>query len=373
MRTTAVYGNGKFGIADRALFADRPHMAAPFQGEMLTVWLIRAFTHDLVEHVATCRAPDTAVPLDRALRRQLGIGNATGLGMAPFLVAHPQLLNAWAYVRETALARILACGEAVGDGLGPLAERVGQHLHTWNVEDRRQQDGIEILRKEFASLDLSAATWPALWAQVADKSLECQELIQALMIDLNPHLVDDLADALHTSLPFTWDPTQSVGQLRERVETAYSWALAYDFDDPAQTTLFWYTSEEKLEPRLGRRREEPWAELERPLDIARQVQRLHAALCAADAAQRLAFFFVDRPDLRAIAQRVQTCHDLPYAEIQDNLIAETTRPIDMLRFKLAMFGASKFDPKSDLWTRITLFQGAPLRDDEDLSADWSFA
>ena len=35
----------------------------------------------------------------------------------------------------------------------------------------------------------------------------------------------------------------------------------------------------------------------------------------------------------------------------------------MLRAKLSLFGATKFDPKSDLWTRITLAQGAPLAED----------
>ena len=35
-------------------------------------------------------------------------------------------------------------------------------------------------------------------------------------------------------------------------------------------------------------------------------------------------------------------------------------PIDMLRFKLSFFGALKFDPKSDKWLRICMFQGAPL-------------
>ena len=31
MRTTAVYGNGKFGIGDRAAIKDRPAMLGPFQ------------------------------------------------------------------------------------------------------------------------------------------------------------------------------------------------------------------------------------------------------------------------------------------------------------------------------------------------------
>jgi hypothetical protein len=30
---------------------------------------------------------------------------------------------------------------------------------------------------------------------------------------------------------------------------------------------------------------------------------------------------------------------------------------------LSFFGASKFDPKSDRWTRITLYQGAPTAAD----------
>jgi len=37
MRTTAVYGSGKFGAADREVIADRAELTAPFQAEMLTV------------------------------------------------------------------------------------------------------------------------------------------------------------------------------------------------------------------------------------------------------------------------------------------------------------------------------------------------
>ncbi|MFM9745459.1 hypothetical protein ACKI2C_48740, partial [Streptomyces brasiliscabiei] len=57
MRTTAVYGNGKFGIADRARIADRPELEGPFRAEMLSVWLIRAFTVDLADHLAALKAP----------------------------------------------------------------------------------------------------------------------------------------------------------------------------------------------------------------------------------------------------------------------------------------------------------------------------
>ena len=45
---------------------------------------------------------------------------------------------------------------------------------------------------------------------------------------------------------------------------------------------------------------------------------------------------------------------------QDNTIKENIIPIDMLRLKLSFFGALKFDPRSDKWLRICMFQGAPL-------------
>lgn len=187
MRTTAVYGNGKFGIADRARFQDRPGLSGPFQVEMLTVWLIRAFTHDLAEHVAACRAPGKAVKLDPKLKRHLGIGNSTGLGMAPFLVTHPQLLHAWVLAKETALARVLS-SDAKPDAqqLTAYMTQVADHLQSWNVPDERQMARIEVLRTEVQTLDLQVSSWADLHRQGADKSLECQELLSAILIDLNP-------------------------------------------------------------------------------------------------------------------------------------------------------------------------------------------
>ena len=108
MRTTAVYGSGKFGAADRTAIADRPELAVPFQAEMITVWLIRAFTVDIVEHLASVRGGVKAVRLDPAIRRELGVGNSTGLGMAPFLARHPILIHHWLSAREEALARVRA-------------------------------------------------------------------------------------------------------------------------------------------------------------------------------------------------------------------------------------------------------------------------
>ena len=151
MRTTAVYANGKFGLADRSVYADRVALSPPFQAEMLTVYLIRCFTFDLVEHVARCTNPDGFVPLNNTYKRYLGIGNATGLGMAPFLVSHPTLIHHWFHARETALADIRRVPRATAEDIAhfrSLLAKAAAHVAEWNVEDETQTARIEVLRQE---------------------------------------------------------------------------------------------------------------------------------------------------------------------------------------------------------------------------------
>ena len=105
-RTTAVYGSGKFGLADRFRIKDREEIYGPFRLEMMLVYLVRQFTFDQVNHVAKHRNPKKAIKLDLEICRSLGIGNSTGLGMAPFIVNHPTLLNNWILARELSLKKI---------------------------------------------------------------------------------------------------------------------------------------------------------------------------------------------------------------------------------------------------------------------------
>ena len=72
----------------------------------MLVYLVRQFTFDQVNHVAYHKNPKTAVKLDDSICKNLGIGNSTGLGMAPFIINHPTLLNNWILCRETALKKI---------------------------------------------------------------------------------------------------------------------------------------------------------------------------------------------------------------------------------------------------------------------------
>lgn len=385
MRTTAVYGNGKFGIADRCRISGRSAFIAPFQAELLAVWLIRGFTHDLAEHVASSRNPGTSARLDPASKRHLGIGNATGLGMAPFLVSHPILLNNWMLARETAFARARGLERLTEAQVGRAMElfsRTRRHLSEWNVEDARQMARIETLRSEFESASVlfseeflsGPLPWGRITSAVSGMSLEAQEFVVSLAIEPHGDLVDDLADGMSSTALPEIDPGMPVRELRGLVRRNYGWAIDVDYGNPESRRHFWYVSKEKMEPRLGDRHREPGAQLELPLDVALKVKEMSCDLGAGGGDRSAAEFLARHPAHRYAVRRVQTSAKAPYSEIRENLIGADCLPVDMLRCKLSFFGASKFDPKSDLWTRITMFQGAPsfqtvAHSDAD---DWCF-
>jgi hypothetical protein len=376
MRTTAVYGNGKFGLSDRDRTCDREELAAPYQAELLTVYLIRCFTQDLVEHIARRRNPQKFVPLDPAIRRYLGIGNSTGLGMAPFLYHHPILINNWISAMETALASVRRVDRISGKQQSEfrnLIAQAGVMSRQWNVPDTRQMQRVLQLRDDLDVLSerLCVASWleddqpwDALyrWAE-ENLSVEAQELIASLLIEMYPEKVDHLAATMGTTDTISIQAAMTIGELKHQIESHYEWALKIDFNDPAASHFFWYASEEKLEPRLGERYNEPGAEREHMLTAARDVTALYGDIQLVETSQTVAAFLLAHPQHRHIVRRVQTLANYPYAEIQDNLLGADLLPIDMLRFKLSFFGATKFDPKSDKWTRINMYQGAPLPDE----------
>ena len=372
MRTTAVYGSGKFGLSDRAAYADRPELAAPFQAEMLSVWLIRAFTVDIAEHLARARNPD-APRLDPDLRRTLGVGNSTGLGMAPFLISHPALIHAWMAVRETALARVRAT-PATPETRAQFRRALGYatcNALCWTSEHPVQTEKLEDLRRDLAAIaDRIGADGPDEWDDLwtwghGALTLEGQEALLALLLEPHGDLIDDLAAGLSADegADFPIDGRQPVGALSALIEEHYAWALTTDWQAPQATARLWYVSAEKLEPRLAERADEPLDPYEQPLGPGRDVALLAAALREWPAETPLADFLAAHPCHRHAVRRVQTVGRRPYSEVRDNTLAAHMMPIDLLRAKLSMFGATRFDPRSDRWVRISMFQGAPFPDE----------
>jgi hypothetical protein len=378
MRTTAVYGSGKFGAADRDRIANRAELMCPFQAEMLSVWLTRTFTVDLVDHLAKARGGAQAARLGAAGRSLLGVGNSTGLGMAPFLVRHPLLLNNWLMVREEALARVRSQSlirEGAFASFRSTLDATRDNAERWHSNHPLQIVKLQELRSGLALLsghvDAGWQTgavlpWDTLWRWGEQNlAVEAQEALLSLMLEPHGELVDGLAHCMSADERSTGgiDGAMTIGRMRSLIRDNHGWALVPDYNAKSENARFWYVSEDKLEPRLGERHSEPGGDQELPLDIGRQIAMLDGALSAASADAPVAAFLLQRPQHRNAVRRVQMAINRPFSEIQDNLLSADLMPIDMLRLKLAFFGATRFDPRSDRWVRISLFQGQPYPED----------
>jgi len=377
MRTTAVYGSGKLGAADREMIADRPEFRVPFQVEMLSVYLTRWFVTDLVQHMADRRAAalgKQAAQLTPELARSMGIGNSTGLGMAPFLLNHPVLFNNWVNARESAIQTVRNVVKAKADEIAlfkSLVARSKVTINQWHSEHPIQISKLNDLRADVAKVESYLAEadmtadfpWNAqyLWAE-ANLSLEGQEWIASLILEPYGALVDRYAAdmAADNTATFRIAGAMSVRDLRALLTDIYAWALETNWQAPENRARAWYVSEEKLEPRLGERFEEPIEEYEQPLAPGRDAAQLFKALAHWPEDAKVADFLLRHPEHRHVLRRVQIVGRAPYAEIRDNTISDQVLPIDMLRCKLAFFGATQFDPRSDRWVRICMYGNAPL-------------
>ena len=136
----------------------------------------------------------------------------------------------------------------------------------------------------------------------------------------------------------------SLGELKALIETSYGWALGVDYEDRRQRHLFWYRSAEKDEPRLGERFNEPGAERELPLGIGADgsiAPSRTGSPAGGELRRSVGEFLLEQPRWRGILRRIQSLAPLPYAEIRDNLLGEACLPVDLLRCKLAIFGAAQ--------------------------------
>ena len=377
-RTTAVYGSGKFGLADRFRIKNREEINGPFRLEMMLVYLVRQFTFDQVNHVAHHKNPSKAVKLDKKICKNLGIGNSTGLGMAPFIVNHPTLLNNWVLSREIALKKIReikTVKKKESDLFVDCIKKSLTNITSWNTDSEYQQIKIKNLLKDIKKFikfidksfdfeDEYSFNKIYLWLE-NEVCEECIEYVVSIMMEPYNEITTPLITQMSSEEDkyFTIPSSRSLMELRNIIEKKYSNILKINFDKKQNTQNFWFISKNKEEPRLADRFEESGSELEQPLAIARDVKKLYEKLLNTTNISTVAEFLSKNSELRHIIRRVFIVEKFPYSEIQDNTIGKNIMPIDMLRLKLSFFGALKFDPRSDKWLRICMFQGAPLPDE----------
>jgi hypothetical protein len=374
-RTTAVYGSGKFGLADRFRIKNRKEIYGPFRLEMMLVYLIRQFTFDQVNHIAKCNNPRKSVELDKDICRNLGIGNSTGLGMAPFIVNHPTLLNNWILARETALKKIREIKEVkISDSkfFFEYLKKSIKNITSWHTDSEFQQKKIKellndlnkfilYLEKEFNFDQDYPFNAIYLWSEnnLCDESIE---YIVSMMMEPYDDIITPLVNQMSSEEEkyFNIPTNRTVNDLKNILENKYTNILKIDFSKKENNQNFWFISKNKLEPRVANRYIEDGSNLEEPLAIARDIKKLYERLSNQKKILLIGKFLIENNDLRHIVRRAFLIEKFPYSEIQDNTIGSNLIPIDMLRLKLSFFGALKFDPKSDKWLRICMFQGAPL-------------
>ena len=374
-RTTAVYGSGKFGLADRFRIKNREEINGPFRLEMMLVYLVRQFTFDQVNHVAYHKNPKTAVKLDDNICKNLGIGNSTGLGMAPFIVNHPTLLNNWILSREKALKKIREIKDVESQDSDLFIDCVKKSLKnitSWNTDSEYQQKKISSLLNDvekflnFIDKDFSfKSEYPfnKIYQWLEDNTCEeCIEYIVSIMMEPYNNIVNPLVKEMSSDEEkyFNIPTYRKVEELRNIIEAKYPNILDINFEEKENNKNFWFISKNKEEPRLADRFEEHGSELEQPLAIARDIKKLYDKLLVSKNSLTIAEFLTSNSELRHVVRRAFIVEKFPYSEIQDNTIGKDLMPIDMLRLKLSFFGALKFDPRSDKWLRICMFQGAPL-------------
>ena len=374
-RTTAVYGSGKFGLADRFRIKDREEICGPFRLEMMLVYLVRQFTFDQINHISKMKNPNEFVNLDKKIARNLGIGNSTGLGMAPFIVNHPTLLHQWIYNREKALKEIRSI-ELVSkkeiEYFKLCLEKSKKNIDNWYTDSNYQNKKINSLKNDlikfkeyFSKLDFKNKKY--LWNEIylwIDKFLEeeCSEYLISMMMEPYDKIIEPLVKNMSADEEkyFNIPSSRKLFDLKKIIENKYKLILNINFNNKNSNTYFWFISKNKEEPRIANRYDEYGSDLEQPLAIARDIKKLYEKILNENLLKTVADFLIYNDDLRHIVRRIFISEKFQYSEIQDNTIGENLIPIDMLRLKLSFFGAQKFDPRSDKWLRICMYQGAPL-------------
>ena len=376
-RVSAVYGSGKFGMADWGYVQQHyTDFNQPFSAEMLSCFIIRHFSVYQAEHIARHQNPHNFKPLASSLKRHLGIGNSTGLGMAPFLINHPLLINQWVLNREIGLTNIMEEERLTPEKNSALISVIHliiehhKEIRASNTEQqainqtiiKEMQQLLSILNKESNLTDLLQLT-------EKDFSLHAQELFLSALFEIFPEKVDYLDQNSHVSEAFKLNPTMPLDQVKQLIESRYSWATDIDFSQAKNKHTCWYYSQQKMEPRLGSRDKTEIKEKSLPLAVALAVnlcyQKITAYQHSEAPSKTVGEFILQFPRFKTVIKRIQTMGLSGYGDIQANVTAHDFKPMHLLRCKLAFLGVNKFDPKSDLWVQNTIFQGAALIDEID--------
>ena len=377
LRSTAFYSNGKFGMRDFESYPEGHVFAVPYRAHMLAAWLFREFSYELAEHCARAINPD-APRLTGDWASYFGLGNATGLGLVPYVVNHPEILDAWLWSREYPLAVAVAREDLPESREAALVASTLDHLGEYLTEQGDEipapySSGTEIaaalapiraLAHEYVKEgtmggEPTRAPWRTLHEAATAIGPEVRGVVASAIVELTDDLDNEVVAALVCEEDRSADPGWTVGRLRTAIDTEYGWIDAFDFTDGVELDRFWFTSESSEEPRRGTTDTDPGVRVQHGVNIAEEIAALRAALDGIDSDQTVAEFLLAVPGARAAVARVQKVGPLRYGELRANLRSSAFLPLDAQRVQLAVYGMENYQPQSTDWLRVTLLSGAP--------------
>ncbi|CAM5603595.1 hypothetical protein SVIOM342S_00329 [Streptomyces violaceorubidus] len=379
MRNIGLDGNGTFGTRTFVAYGEDHPLAVPYHAQLLSAYMMRELSADLVDALAARRS-DTAVALDPQVRRFLGVGNSSALGLVLWVGNHPVLVDRWISLREQALchARGLgaAPGSAVGDALVALLERAALY-HSEDVNEYTcftpAERIVADLRRVLAAIPQRAAaagadgrvpTVAELVDGVEGVCDEAAEVVNSVLTELDPGESDRLAAELTVDETFRRDGSTAVGELRALLAEQYAWALAVDRTAPGAVANTWYKSRSAEEPRCGATSELPEGTVDLTVDVPGMVQHLDGVLAAEDPALPVGRLLARRPELRGAVERLQSLAGHAYAVPHANIRDAAFVPARIIRLaNAALYGLERTKDYLGRDLRGVIFQGAPTAAD----------
>jgi hypothetical protein len=392
MRNTGLDGNGTFGTRSfPSLGRDHP-LGGALQAQLLTAYLMREYSCDLVEHLASLQSAK-AVKLDPAIRRYLGVGNGSALGLIFFAHKHPRLIDALLSARENAVAQArslhVECGDARVEELLGLVRRA----ITFRRQDKMVYEAFTSSQRIADDLEKVAGSLEALLrtglvdgtrhsrafdrlAQQFETALspEAYETYLSLLIELVPDVSDAAMLEIDAPDEFSVHAAETTAEVLACIREEYDWALRTDMSGPDAYRYVWYKSETAEEPRRGAREEVPDA-LDLGLDVCGGIQELAADLQASDPDLTVARFLMKHPQHRFMLSRVQSLRGRGYHTPHANINSEDFVPIDLVRLlNVSVHGIDKTRDFLNRNLRGVLYHGAPTPQDirSGFSGPWFY-
>lgn len=373
IRTTSFSANGRNGLVDFTHLGEASNpLCAPYHVQMLACYLWREFGCDVAEHCAKLRNPD-AVSLSGDVRRFLGVGNSSGIGLVPFVVRHPRLVHTWVASRELALRDMRRWRPRPDDStIDDLRRQMRDAVDYFRAEPRGDVDeftagpalAADLTRADQFLRTATEASDEYVFASLIDWSalnltIEGQELLNSLILEVhNSGKIEPAGAAIEETLSFP--PHMRVETLLRLIYERFDWTLRYREEALQRREFFWYLSEENMEPRRGVRGVDPGEQYALPVDFMGRLSELIDSLQAARSDISLGRFLVDNPDMRFMVSWAYTLAQEDYAVARADLLDKEFAPLKLMRFQLALYGMLKFRPRSKTWLRATILQGAGL-------------